>query len=159
MYQSKSNSFSTKMKESRGDFMVIPCSLSHIMIYNVSVFPWTRIKFMLYIFFLFSTPTNNKILSSLQSNNYCFTGYSNESNYITTFGVFLILGTLPWRRILKMLKCQKFRCNIIWLVCFLLKNSHLHFREKLTQFHILIKSIAKFAVCWCQCPYKWCQFH
>lgn len=75
------------MKESWGDFMAVPCFLSYIMIYsNLSVFPWAHIKFMLYIFSSFSTSkNNNKILSSLKSNNYRLTGYSTESNCITTF--------------------------------------------------------------------------
>lgn len=40
------------MKKSWGDFMAVPCFLSHIMInINLSVFPCAHIKFMLYIYF------------------------------------------------------------------------------------------------------------
>lgn len=144
MYQSKPNIFSNKMKESRRDLMVVPCFLSHIMIYsNVLVFPWALIKFMLYSFCLFSTLENNKILSSLQSDNYCLTGYSNESNYITAFWGVFTLGTLLQRKRLKMLKCHTFKCNIIW-------NSVFSAEEILSTFQRKIKRISDIDQIYCK---------
>lgn len=87
------------MKESREDFMAVPCFLSHIMIYNnMSVFVRAPVEFMLF-FCSFSIPENNKILSSPQSNNYDLAGLALNQILSLNCGIFSVGYPTPEKSI------------------------------------------------------------